>query len=1076
MKKPALVFGGLGRDISRVSLAIAFLLCASFLLFASIIPLPSALAQDSTPGRKGNPPPGTSGVQPGLRYKPGEVLVKYKPSATAVSPVFGGRPLIASTIKTHKRIRVKRMRLTEGAEINEALRLLRAHPDVEYAEPNYRFQTCEMPNDPYFPNLWGLHNTGQSVNGTNGIDDADIDGPEAWGITSGTTTVVVAVVDTGVYYTHPDLAANMWANPDETSGNGIDEDGNGKVDDAKGWDFVQEDNDPMDLNGHGTHVAGIIAGAGNNSAGIAGVSWSTKIMAVRGLDASGSGYTSDLIEAIEYAGANGAHIINCSWGSTSFSRALKDAICDSPALVVCAAGNETGNNDSTPFYPAGYDCPNIISVAATNQNDSLAGFSNFGPASVHVGAPGVNIFSTYFSNSQPSYAFLNGTSMAAPHVSGIAALVKAQNPLLTPVQIKEAIIKTVDTKGSLAGKVATGGRVNAFHALPPAAPDGLFATITGSDVNLSWKDNASNESGFKVEKRTGQGTWKEIGSVSENVTTYLDSGGAKSDVQYRVLAYNGAAVSGYSNTVVVENGPPTAALAYSAPNLNHVDAGTLVITATFNKTINGAPGISIDRPGDMTTIVASMSGATTVWTYNLAISRHNGIASVDGPYAVSLTAQDLEGNALGKVENTQFITDTKDFDNDGKRDYDDPDDDNDGLPDEWEIRNKMNPQDSESVNGWDGDFDNDGWPNWEEYLNNTDPADSKSPKPDPPVIKEVSPRNDSGVKNSVRIPNNTAFAVRFSAPNNISLTDSSGVTLSIHDGVTNYTRRLNDTNESGVTLVQAVPLDSGSTRSEKLWVVYYRANESGITPVYHHEATVGISVYATDIRKNSMVPEMFNFKIEGVTDFSRAAQDMPQTTTTSESGITKVEVSEGTLRGAAILYDVSAERTGATPYFGSSNDIPALDISGANGVGAPMNLQPPVVFPEGLTLLIPAPGYSDVSGLGVYYHNGEKWVLACNAAGTVQTDGEGWMIPGSRVNHNNGNPSTIEIQVYHFSAAMAGSIPAGGSGGGGDGSGGDGGGGGGSGGGGGGGAAGSGGAGGGGGGGGCFITTLTGDF
>lgn len=1184
------------------------------------------------------------GRKKGADHAPGELLIKHRSAAAAHSSMSRNRALIASTIKEHRRIGVRRVKLTTGTDVNDALESLRNDPDVEYAEPNYRYQACAMPNDPEFPSQWGLHNTGQAVKGNNGLEDADIDAPEAWEVTSGTTTVIVAVIDSGVYYTHPDLEPNIWTNPGEIPGNGIDDDGNGKVDDVRGWDFVNEDDDPMDLSysRHGTHVAGIVAGAGNNSTGIAGVGWSTRIMPLRALDADGVGYLSDLIEAIEYAGANGAHVISYSWGGADYSQALKDAICSSPALFVCAAGNNAGDNGTTPFYPASYDCPNMITVAATDQMDNLASFSNYGAASVHVGAPGSNIYSTmfdalpepgdifyddmesgpgnwvsggtkntwqitdklpqptcspptesltpshawtdspggfyssntdsfialnrdidliphlktklyvvlYYSYSfsdnsdyfkieisrdggqtwygatslhgetsgcwyrstaivpipeayktskfrfrfrlltngtgsadgvyiddvaisalQPTYGLLNGTSMAAAHVSGIAALVKAQNPSLTSSQIRQAILNSVEAKPSLLGKVATSGRVNAYNALPPAAPSELAAqSLQGGKVQLEWTDNSSNESGFKIERKVGQGAWQQSGAVSSNVTTYQDTVAVQSAFQYRVQAYNGAADSTYSNTANADGVEFSAALTYSVPDLKHVDVGIVAIRADFNKIPGGAPGIAVTRPGNMGKIIDSMTGSETTWAYSLPIPRHDGARDiVDGLYTVSLIAQDLQGSLLGSIENDQFITDTRDTDSDGIRDHDDLDDDNDGLPDEWEIRYGMNPQNKEGTNGWDGDLDDDGWANWEEYRNNTDPKDPGSPSPSPPVVKEVNPCNLAGIKNAVRIPHNTAFAIRFDSRNGVSLSSSNGVTLFIQDGVTGYARSLNERNASGVTLVQAVPLDSLRTCSEKFWVVYYRSNETGVTPVYPHDSIIGVSVYATDIRKDSMAPQPFRFKIEKVTDPARDEESKPETRTTIEAGVTKVEVIEGTLRGAAILYDESVAATGVTPYFGPSDEIPSLDISGANGVGAPVNLKPPAVFPDGVTLQIPAPGYSDVSGLAVYYFNGESWVVACNAAGEVRAGGEGWMIPGSRVNHNNGNPSTIEIRVVHFSGAVAGSAILPPSGGGGDSGGGGGGSGAGSAG---GGSTGGGGSDGGGGGGGCFITTL----
>jgi subtilisin family serine protease len=284
--------------------------------------------------------------------------------------------------------------------VEEALEIYRNDPDVEYVEPNYyRYATATTPDDtffiPPFERLWGLHNTGQDVNGTTGTVGADIDAIEAWDTTTGSINVVVAVIDSGVDYNHPDLAANIWINQAELTGTpGVDDDGNGMIDDIRGWDFVDDDNDPIDSDDHGTHVAGTVAAVGNNNTGITGVSWTAKIMILRFLNGFGVGTDANAIRAIEYANANGAHIINNSWGGGGFNQFLKDAIDASTAVVVCAAGNDGTNNDNVPHYPSSYTSSNIIAVAATDQNDSRASFSSYGATSVDVAAPGANIFSS----------------------------------------------------------------------------------------------------------------------------------------------------------------------------------------------------------------------------------------------------------------------------------------------------------------------------------------------------------------------------------------------------------------------------------------------------------------------------------------------------------------------------------------------------------------------------------------------------------------------------------------------------------------------------------------------------------
>ena len=253
------------------------------------------------------------------------------------------------------------------------------------------------------------------------------------------------MIDTGIDYTHPDLAANIWNNPGEIAGNNIDDDRNGYVDDIRGWDFVNGDNNPADDNGHGTHCAGIIGAQANNGAGISGVNWQVSITPLKILDGSGSGEVSDAAEAIWYAKRNGASITSNSYGGTDFSQTLKDAIDGTGVLVICAAGNEANNNDQISFYPASYSSPNVISVAASDQFDNLASFSNYGAVSVDVAAPGTSIYSTYKGG---TYKSMSGTSMAAPHVAGIAGLIRSVRSDVSNSGIKDAIIGGVDKKAS----------------------------------------------------------------------------------------------------------------------------------------------------------------------------------------------------------------------------------------------------------------------------------------------------------------------------------------------------------------------------------------------------------------------------------------------------------------------------------------------------------------------------------------------------------------------------------------------------------------------------------------------------
>ncbi|MBI5739151.1 MAG: S8 family serine peptidase [Nitrospirae bacterium] len=589
-------------------------------------------------------------------HVPGELLVKFR-SDTGTSVMERLHKAAGSvTKKDFSEIRVQRVQLPDHMSVEEAVEYYKKDPNVEYAEPNYIVNINTSPDDSTFTALWGLHNTGQS----GGTPDADIDAPEAWDITTGSPDVIIAVVDTGVAYDHPELTDNIWTNSGETDCmDGIDNEDNGYIDDCHGWDYLGNDNDPTDYNGHGTHVAGTIAAKGNNDTGVTGVMWSARIMPLRFLGVNGAGTTADAVSAILYANANGAHIINNSWGGGGYSQALKDAIDASDAVVVCAAGNSSGNNDAAPFYPASFSSQNIISVAATDSNDAMSSFSNYGTDSVDLTAPGSGIFSTvptfsyglpvtlygeedfeaeqgdlpllgwsrggsnstwtategtgfsgtncledspgsnYLNNTSSwagymtpivpvrdniyslsfkrmgtlengfdyldinysvdgvnwewadyrtgttngvfiadstnaltniaemydefyfgfgltadssineegiyldnikltrtpisignySYTYYSGTSMAAPHVSGAAGLIKALKPQLTNLQIKAAILNSVDVLPPLSGKVSTGGRLNAYQAL--------------MEQNLVWDGENSGDGGTVINPGSG---------------------------------------------------------------------------------------------------------------------------------------------------------------------------------------------------------------------------------------------------------------------------------------------------------------------------------------------------------------------------------------------------------------------------------------------------------------------------------------------------------------------------------------------------------------------------------------------
>ena len=431
-------------------------------------------------------------------YVPGEVVVQFRPGltlaaqdrlATSSGGTFQGRiPELGVGV----------VALSPGTDVLEASRRLSHGPGVIAAEPNWIREANEViPTDPSFADQWGLRNTGQSHVVTDpppasvlGLADADADVSDAWSVTQGSPDTVIAILDTGVDLSHPDLTGSFWSNPGETVANGIDDDANGYVDDTVGFDFVGNDPSPQDDSvGHGSHVAGIAAAAVNNSVGGAGVCPACKLMILRAGNGKGSFPLVAELEAVAYAVDNGADVINMSIGSHTWTKIERDALGwagDNGVLIVAAAGNDSLDNDElywtqsgpvAPTFPASYDLANIISVAASNDLDqygyftgcavAVGGseclFTNYGHTSTDLAAPGVDIFSSYLSG---GYATLNGTSMAAPFVAGVAGLVISDHPQYTPDQVRNAILNSVDHPGDLAGGFTlTSGRLNALKAL-----------------------------------------------------------------------------------------------------------------------------------------------------------------------------------------------------------------------------------------------------------------------------------------------------------------------------------------------------------------------------------------------------------------------------------------------------------------------------------------------------------------------------------------------------------------------------------------------------------------------------------
>jgi len=422
-----------------------------------------------------------------------EILVRFAPKATSDMIDLAIEEHALYPINSSVDGKTLLMQDYSGEKIENTLKSLEAAPGVLTAEPNYVIRLERTPNDPYYSYLWGINNTGQF----SGVSGNDILAEEAWEISTGSDDVIVAVIDTGVDYTHPDLAANMWTNPLEIPDNGIDEDGNGYTDDYYGYDFWNYDGDPYDDHGHGTHVSGTIAAVGNNGIGVVGVAWKTKIMALKFLSAMGYGSYYDAVLALDYARSKGVKITSNSWGGYGYSSSLASAISraeNGGMLVIAAAGNDAYNNDYYPHYPSSYSYNNVISVAAISYDESIAYFSNYGSYSVDVGAPGIWIYSTYPGS---RYAYMSGTSMATPHVSGVAAMLWAIYPGKTHRQIKDLILngKTLSLWGSILegdpslsnhAPVASAGSDRTVAVGATVQVNGSATDADGDTVTFSW--------------------------------------------------------------------------------------------------------------------------------------------------------------------------------------------------------------------------------------------------------------------------------------------------------------------------------------------------------------------------------------------------------------------------------------------------------------------------------------------------------------------------------------------------------------------------------------------------------------
>jgi hypothetical protein len=595
---------------------------------------------------------------------PGELLVGFRGDVSTATQRSILKSVGATDKKDFAKIHGALLHVSPAA-VGATIDRLKKDPRVRYAEPNFIVHADTVPNDPAFGNLWGLSNTGQPIQGFAGTPGADIHAAQAWNTTTGSPSVTVAVIDTGVDYMHPDLSSNIWINPGENCpgcrNDGIDNDHNGYVDDWHGWNFVSNTNDPMDDHGHGTHVAGTIGASGNNGVGVAGVNWNVRIMPVKFLNAQGSGTTADAVSAVLYAAQNGADVMNNSWAGGDYSQALADAITFADqhnSLFVAAAGNDGSDNDAQPTYPASYDLPNVVAVAATDNFDDVAYFSNVGRQSVDLGAPGVDIYSTWPGG---GYQWLSGTSMATPHVAGAAALAKAEFPSATDVGLKALLLDTVDPNASLAGATTTGGRLDVANAVGCSSqpevwldsPGPGFAVDVGTPITFTAiATNCADNTGVSVSAAVN-GTPVSLTPRGDGLYTASYTPSARGSITFSVTA----TVGGISSTRSI-TGSATQSYPIS-PGGAAVTVTTTAAGETAQLKFNGTAGECVSLVMSAVSISAAQvsllgpNGATVATTYAGTSGGFMDTKTLPttGPYTILV---DPFGNATGSMTVTLY--------------------------------------------------------------------------------------------------------------------------------------------------------------------------------------------------------------------------------------------------------------------------------------------------------------------------------------------------------------------------------------------------------------------------------------